>query len=284
MNLNDNNLRDATIIGYSSSAGVKIYFRGKNDGVIFLSLGTLFEFSRSEFDGLVELSVTASIKLGDMESTSASGGSPGPRRNGNSASPGVLAGGTADRKKAVFLLQNGDVKVNYAEISKVFTNKTFASFAAALETAAQNLKTYKRRIDEKEKALEPWKEKSAGLSAEGLFYNAGFVALVILSLADVFFLITGLFNPALFFAVLILTPVIILLFIMLPKGDRKNLSSNTQKYLDEDLLANISRLNFSKKTVEFFVILFLALFFMTVYFSKVFPIVYGFWKDYFGMK
>ncbi len=203
--------------------------------------------------------------------------------SGNTSS-GALAGCESDRKKAVFILPNGDVKVNYAQISKVFTNKNFVSFAAALETASQNLRTYKRKLEEKEKVLEPWKDKKTVMPARELLYNAGFVALVILSLADVFLLITGIFNPSLFWAVLILTPVVILLFLILPKRDRANLSQNTQKYLDEDLLTHISRLNFSKKTVELFVILFLVLFFMTVYFSKAFPLVYDFWKDYFGRK
>ncbi len=267
MNLGETIFQDTTIIGYSGPAGAKVFFRGKDDEAIFLSLGTLHKFSRNEFTGLVELAVLASKKLCDR---------------GNSGSSGALAGDISDRKKSIFLLQNGDVKVNFAQISKVFTNKTFVSFASALETASQNLKTYKRKLDEKEKALEPWKEKKADFAVRDFLYRSAFTILVILSLADVFLLITGIFNPALFFAVIILTPVIILLYIMMPKGDRMNLSVNTQKYLDEDLLANISRLNFSKKTVEFFVVLFLALFFMTVYFSKAFPYVYNFWKNYFG--
>ncbi len=269
MNSNETVFNDATIVGYSGPAGAKVFFRGKNDAVIFLSIGTLHEFSRDEFDELAGLAVTASAKLCAID---------------GSCSSGALAGGVSDRKRSIFLLQNGDVKVNFLQLSKVFTNKTFISFASALETASQNLKTYKRRSVEKEKALEPWKEKRSNLSGRDMFYRSVFLVLAILTLADVFLLITGIFNPAVFFAVLILTPVVILLFLILPKGDRANLSQNTRKYLDEDLLTHISRLNFSKKTVEFFVVLFLALFFMTVYFSKAFPLVYNFWKDYFGGK
>jgi len=261
---------DLTIVGYSMQAGARIFIRDKRDERIFVELGGEHEFTRDNFLSFAGTIAEAAKKL------------EGPEKQ---VKAGTLAGNGVSRDRSVFLVSSGDVKLNYGPISKVFSLKAFLSFSKAAEMASRNILTFRRKLENSERALAPWKEKpEAGYGIKELSYRAGFILVMVLGFADSVLIFAGIFDTKLFIAAGIITPMIVLFYLLLPRGDAENLRTNTKKFLDDEFLSQVSRMNVSKKTVEFFVVLFLVMFFMTIYFSKAFPFVYNFWKNTFGIK
>lgn len=265
---------DALLIGFDDSISLTIHLDYKDNEKLYIKLGNTTVIDRREYEKLLGF-----LRLTKPKVKSA--------RAGKAAllSPKSLAA-----EGHVWMFENGTLKITYGKFVKTISQEAFYILLTELENGKNNLIRY-----DKIKDLSPDARAAMGIDEVGrpstvkdAVYKArviGYSLVVVIFLINTFLGIAAVFNLFLIPLVAAIYLFLVDVYLLLPASEKKAIAmfrANAKDYINEDMFKNLDSLPVSRKGIEFFLIIGMAMVFFTAYFSKAIPEIMKWGKDLYG--
>jgi hypothetical protein len=174
---------------------------------------------------------------------------------------------------AAVFLESQRISLRWQQKSLVLTPPDFSQIVQVLAATLAKAKPIVRRMLEKAELL---KNPSffAALTSWG-----GFALFVLLAMLDILLLISMLFQPALYFPWTILTTFLAAWLLLLrPTWSYKVLPALLD-YLNDQFLADLANLRLPRKSIEFFLIIFMGIIYLLCFGSEAANYIFDFYKS-----
>jgi|GEM_PF-3234029 len=179
-----------------------------------------------------------------------------------------------DKNRSAFFLENGNIKLKWLNYVKIFIPKNFIAFFETIKIASLKAAVLDDKINKKRAEKEIYSAADTSFLAK-----AGYSLFLMTSLITTAIIFASIYNPVLLPFAGAAIGFAGLVYVLVPKHGKKVMKENFKRYLDEEFSKDLNNFHMSRKSVEFFTIIFLVIFFMAVVFSKAIPFIINFWKS-----